>query len=201
MTPEARRVGTSGLAEVVIPPRSGLSWATGLPGHGHRQRRPGRPGRAARGRGPGPGETVLAVGDTLLLQGTWKALDEHLDGPGRARGGRAGAGPPAGRAPWAQGSRETVAVLGAMVVLLATGVVPSVVAGLLAAGAMVLLRRGHDGGAYRADLLDDGRPRGRDDPAVHGDAGDRRGDLVADALVGVVGGVRALRAARSACSC
>ena len=27
------------------------------------------------------GETVLAVGDTLLLQGTWDALDEHLDDP------------------------------------------------------------------------------------------------------------------------
>ena len=28
-----------------------------------------------------PSETVLAVGDTLLLQGTWGALDEHLDDP------------------------------------------------------------------------------------------------------------------------
>ena len=27
------------------------------------------------------GETLLAVGDTLLLQGTWGALDEHLDDP------------------------------------------------------------------------------------------------------------------------
>jgi hypothetical protein len=29
----------------------------------------------------GPTETVLAAGDTLLLQGTWQALDEHLDDP------------------------------------------------------------------------------------------------------------------------
>ena len=29
----------------------------------------------------GPGETVLAEGDTLLLQGTWAALDANLDDP------------------------------------------------------------------------------------------------------------------------
>jgi len=28
----------------------------------------------------GPGETVLAEGDTLLLQGSWAALDSNLDG-------------------------------------------------------------------------------------------------------------------------
>ena len=27
------------------------------------------------------GETLLAVGDTLLLQGSWGALEEHLDDP------------------------------------------------------------------------------------------------------------------------
>ena len=34
-----------------------------------------------RGEDQGPKEAVLAVGDTLLLQGTWKALDKHLDDP------------------------------------------------------------------------------------------------------------------------
>ena len=29
----------------------------------------------------GPGESVLAEGDTLLLQGSWAALDENLDDP------------------------------------------------------------------------------------------------------------------------
>ena len=29
----------------------------------------------------GPNETVLEAGDTLLLQGTWNALDLHLDDP------------------------------------------------------------------------------------------------------------------------
>jgi di/tricarboxylate transporter len=31
------------------------------------------------------GETKLAVGDTLLLRGSWRALDERLDDPGDAR--------------------------------------------------------------------------------------------------------------------
>jgi di/tricarboxylate transporter len=71
----------SGLAEVVIPPRSRLLGQTVFPGMVtesgdlivlavHR-----------RGEDQGPKETALAVGDTLLLQGTWKALDEHLDDP------------------------------------------------------------------------------------------------------------------------
>ncbi|MCP6769794.1 hypothetical protein NL529_33605, partial [Klebsiella pneumoniae] len=34
-----------------------------------------------RGQDQGPNESVLAIGDTLLLQGTWKALDIHLDDP------------------------------------------------------------------------------------------------------------------------
>ena len=51
--PEASLDRTSGLAEVVIPPRSGLVGETVYPGHGHRQRRPGRAGGPAPGRGPG----------------------------------------------------------------------------------------------------------------------------------------------------
>ena len=29
----------------------------------------------------GPGETALAAGDTLLVEGTWEALEEQLDDP------------------------------------------------------------------------------------------------------------------------
>ena len=62
-----------------------------------------------------------------------------------------------------------------MIVLLATGVVPSAVAGLLAAGALVLpAGRSRCEAAYRGDLVDDRRARGRDDPAVHRDDPDRR---------------------------
>src|SRR5262245_65700043 len=85
-----------------------------------------------------PGETVLAVGDTLLLQGTWSALEYHLDDPevlvvdepGRVRRS----------VPLGAGAMRALVVLAAMVVLLATGAVPAAVAGLLAAGALVVGR-------------------------------------------------------------
>ncbi len=129
---------TSGLAEVVIPPRSDMVGQPVFPGMitpsgdlvvlaVHR-----------RGEDQGPGETMLAAGDTLLLQGTWKALDEHLedpdvlvvDSPDLVR---------RQAVPMGVGAWQVVAVLVAMVVLLATGIVPAAIAGLLAAGAVVLL--------------------------------------------------------------
>jgi di/tricarboxylate transporter len=78
------------------------------------------------------------VGDTLLLQGTWSALEERLDDsellvvdePSRIRR----------QIPLGPGARRAVAVLAVMVVLLATGVVPPAVAGLLAAGVLVVGR-------------------------------------------------------------
>ncbi len=82
--------------------------------------------------------TVLAVGDTLLLQGTWDALDRRVesdrdvlvvDSPSSVRRQAVALGP---RAWWA------ITILVGMVVLLATNVVPAVEAALLAAGAMIL---------------------------------------------------------------
>ena len=70
-------------------------------------------------------------------------------------------------------AREAIVVLVGMVVLLATGIVPSVVAGLLAAGAWSCCVVSVEG-AYKVDQLDDGRARGRDDPALDGDDDDRR---------------------------
>jgi di/tricarboxylate transporter len=74
----------------------------------------------------------------LLLQGTWRALDEHLEDPNvlvvnspdlvRRQA-----------VPMGVGASWVIAVLVVMVVLLATGGVPPVIAGLLAAGAVVLL--------------------------------------------------------------
>jgi len=84
--------------------------------------------------------TVLAVGDTLLLQGTWDALDRRVesdrdvlvvDSPSSVRRQAVALGP---RAWWA------ITILVGMVVLLATNVVPAVEAALLAAGAMILTR-------------------------------------------------------------
>jgi di/tricarboxylate transporter len=142
--PEAREPGRplftqdTGVSEVVVPPRSGLIGASVFPGmvtssgtlvvlgvqrHGEDQ----------------DGETVLAAGDTLLLEGTWEAFAQNLgdpdvlviDQPELVRRQTA----PIGRR-----GKSALIVLAAMIVLLVTGVVPPVVAGLLAAGAMILLR-------------------------------------------------------------
>jgi di/tricarboxylate transporter len=69
-----------GAAEVVIPPRSGLVGQTAFSGMVTESGdlvvlAVQRKGEEL------AGETSLAVGDTLLLQGTWSALDEHLADP------------------------------------------------------------------------------------------------------------------------
>ena len=118
-----------------------------FPGHGHRERRPRRARRAAQGRGPRPGETALAVGDTLLLAGNLeRARASTSTTPTCSSSTQPDAGPAPGRA--ARAGREAGARRSspAMVVLLATGAVPPAVAGLLAAGAIVLSRRAHDRG-------------------------------------------------------
>ena len=78
----------------------------------------------------------LQAGDTLLLSGTWDQLQAHtagpevlvVDDPAILRRG----------VPLGVGARRAVVILAAMVVLLATGVVPAAIAGLLAASAIVL---------------------------------------------------------------
>ena len=129
---------TSGLAEVVIPPRSGMIGQSVFPGMITPSGNLVILAVQRRGENLGPDETVLAAGDMLLLQGTWKALDEHLDDPDvlivdspelvRRQA-----------VPMGAGAKEASAILVAMVILLATGVVPSVIAGLVAACAIVLL--------------------------------------------------------------
>jgi di/tricarboxylate transporter len=97
----------------------------------------------------GPAENRLTAGDALVVCGPWQALDQHLappevlvvDSPDLVRRQAV----PLGLRAW-----EAIAVLAGMVVLLATGVVPAVVAGLLAAVAMVLLRVLRPEQAYRA---------------------------------------------------
>ena len=129
---------TSGLAEVVLPPRSGLVGQSVFPGMVTPSGDLIILAVQRRGEDQGPNETVLAAGDTLLLQGTWKALDEHLatpdvlvvDSPDVVR---------RQAVPMGAGAQQAFGVLAVMVALLATGLVPAVVAGLVAACAMVLL--------------------------------------------------------------
>ena len=140
---------TFGLAEVMIPPRSEFVGEAVFPGmvtpsgdlvilavHRH-------------GEDLGPSETVLAAGDTLLLQGTWKALDLHLadpevlviNAPEMVR---------RQAVPMGAGAKQAIGVLVVMVVLLATGLVPAVVAGMVAACAMVILGLVRVEEAYRS---------------------------------------------------
>jgi di/tricarboxylate transporter len=138
--PDALLTRRSGLAEVVVPPRSELIGERVFPGMVtdsgdlvvlavHRK-----------GEDEGGSEGVdLAQGDTLLLQGSWAALEDRLvepdllavDVPQLVR---------SQAVPLGVGAWEAIGVLAVMVILLATGAVPAAVAGLLAAGAMVLLR-------------------------------------------------------------
>ena len=127
---------TKGAAEVLIAPRSGLVGEVAYPGMVTES------GDlvvlAVQRKGEDcAGETTLAVGDTLLLQGTWGALGEHLadsdvvvvDKPDLVRRQAVPLGP---------GAKRALAVLAGMVLLLATGVVPPAAAGLLAAGAIIV---------------------------------------------------------------
>lgn len=129
-----------GVAEVLVPPRSPLVDTMVYPGmvteSGHlvvlaHQRvgtrlSPDQP-------------TAIRPGDTLLLQGTWAALDEHtrdtdvilIDSPDAIRRQTVPMGPAA---------RPALIILALMVVLLTADIIPAAITCLMAAVAMVLTR-------------------------------------------------------------
>jgi di/tricarboxylate transporter len=134
--PDALVSRRSGLAEVVVPPRSALVGETVFPGMVTES------GDlvvlAVQRKGEDlSGETELAVGDTMLMQGEWGALEYHLDDPellvvdqpSLVRRQAVPLGP---------GAKRALVILAAMVVVLATGALPAAVAGLVAAGAIVV---------------------------------------------------------------
>ncbi len=128
-----------GVAEVIVAPRSNLVGQAAFPGMVTESGELVVLAVQRLGEDLGPGETTLQAGDALLLQGRWDALDEHtadpnvivVDSPDAIRRQAIPLGPKA---------KPALAVLAGMVVLLGTGVVPAVIAGLLAAMAMVVLR-------------------------------------------------------------
>ncbi len=139
----------SGLAEVMIPPRSAFIAQSVFPGMTTPRGDLVILAVQRGGENLGPNEISLAAGDTLLLQGTWKALDEKLDNPGVV----VVDSPELVRrqaVPMGAGAKRAIAVLLAMVLLLATGAVPASIAGLAAACAMVLLRVVTVDQAYRS---------------------------------------------------
>lgn len=126
----------SGLAEVVIPPRSPLVGQRFFPGMVTESGDLIVLAIQRTGADLDPGES-LAVGDTLLLQGTWNALDQRLskpevlvvNSPDLVR---------RQAVPLGQGARTVLVALVIMVLLLATGLVPPAVAGLIAAGIILI---------------------------------------------------------------
>jgi di/tricarboxylate transporter len=129
----------SGLAEVMIPPRSRMIGEMAFPGMTTPSGDLIVIAVQRQGIDAGPKGTVLEVGDTILLQGTWKALDMHLADPDVLVVNS----PDVVRSqavPLGLGARQTIIVLVVMVLLLATGIVPPAIAGLLAAGALVLTK-------------------------------------------------------------
>jgi di/tricarboxylate transporter len=128
----------SGVAEVLIPPRSALIDSTMFPGMTTES------GDlvvlAIQRKGEDlSGETQIAVGDVLVLQGAWHDLEYHLDDPdvlvvddpALVRRQAVPLGP---------GAPQVLVIVAGMVILLVAGLVPPAVAGLLAAGAIVLSR-------------------------------------------------------------
>ncbi|WP_166866898.1 SLC13 family permease [Salinibacterium sp. ZJ70] len=84
------------------------------------------------------GKTVIQAGDAVLVQGPWDALERYV----RSSDVIPVTAPHVLRrtVPLGQGAKRSIAVLVVMVALLATGIVPPVVAGLVAVMALVLLR-------------------------------------------------------------
>jgi di/tricarboxylate transporter len=93
-------------------------------------------------------DVQLQAGDTLLLHGAWDRLADRaaapelvaVDDPEQLRQA----------VPFGRGAKRAVSIMAAMVVLLASGALPPVVVGLLAAGAVVLTGVLKPAEAYRA---------------------------------------------------
>lgn len=146
-----------GVAEVLVAPRSNLIGTDTYPGMVTESgslvvlahQRAGRAATAApvqerTGRG-----SPIKAGDSLLLQGSWAALDRHtrdanvllVDSPDAIRRQTVPLGP---------GAVPALAILVGMVVLMTTNAVPASVAALLAAMAMVLCKVVTVGQAHRS---------------------------------------------------
>lgn len=138
----------AGAVEVVVPPRSSLVGQTIHPGM---ERAYDLVVLAVQrmGRDRGPDKTVVAEGDAILLHGSWAALEALtrdrdvllVDSPDVIR---------RQAVPWGPKASVAVVILAGMVVLLATGLVPPAIAGLLAATAMVLTKVVGGQQAYRS---------------------------------------------------
>ncbi|HRY24984.1 MAG: SLC13 family permease [Geminicoccaceae bacterium] len=128
----------SGLAEVVIPPRSGFIGETAFPGMATPSGDLMILAIQRGGEDLGIEPVTIAAGDTLLLQGTWAAFDQRLADPRVL----AVHSPelvrrqaiPLGHRAW-----QALGVLLLLVVLLVTAPFPSAITAVICAGLMVVL--------------------------------------------------------------
>lgn len=129
---------SSGLAEVLVPPRSPLIGARCFPGMVsasgdmiilaiHRQ------GQDL------PAGAELAAGDTMLLQGAWDTFDRRLN-PARVIVVNSPDAVRRQAVPLGRGAMPMFGVLGAMAAVLALGLMPAAAAGLVAVCAILLLK-------------------------------------------------------------
>ncbi|WP_127127363.1 SLC13 family permease [Georgenia sp. SYP-B2076] len=185
VTADALLTREAGVVEVVVPPRSPLVGERVFPG----MVRLGEVVILAvrhRGLDRGPRGAVLGEGDSLLLHGPWAVIDSLVDdrdvlvvdAPDRVR---------RQAVPLGAKAIEALAVLAAMVVLLVTGAVPPAVAGLGAAAAIVALRVVTPQHAYRAVSWQTVVLLGGLIPLSTAISTSGAADLLAGALLGVVG--------------
>ncbi len=126
----------SGLAEVIIPPRSALIGRAMYPGMATDSGDLIVLAVQRAGVDLGPEDPLLKAGDTILLEGSWEALDLRLEDPDvlvvnspdlvRRQA-----------VPMGAGAGIAAAVLAGLMVMLATGIVPPAAAGLISAVILV----------------------------------------------------------------
>ncbi len=176
----------AGIAEVVVPPRSRLIGQTLFPGMV-------RDGKlvvlAIRrlGKDLGLRPVTIAEGDALLYYGRWRSVDALavdrsvlvVNSPDAVR---------RQTVPLGRKAPAAIAVLVGMIVLLATGLVPPAIAGLMAAAAMILLRVVEPQQAYRAISWQTIVLIGGLIPLSVAIQTSGAADILASALVGLVGG-------------
>ena len=130
-------------------------------------------------------EDTLRAGDILVLSGSWERLQHHTStdevlvvaDPATLRRG----------IPLGVGARRTLVVLAGMILLLATGVVPAAVAGLLAAVAIVLTGVLTPNEAYRSVSWTTVVLVGGMIPLSTAFVSTGTADAIADALLGMIG--------------
>lgn len=125
----------AGVAEVIVPPRSRLVGEEAYPGQ-KREHELVILAIQRLGKDVGDGPVDLAEGDAILVHGRWSGLDQLsrdrdvllVDSPGIVR---------RQAVPWGAKATRAVVVLGVLILMLGSGMVPPAIAGTIAAVLMV----------------------------------------------------------------